>query len=158
MKSKGLAQQVVVAQRRQRAVELRIKGWSLARIAEELGYKGENTDIAVGKDVQRALKAAAEARNDTVETYRETEIARLDLLIKKATEILERNHYVWRDGEWLALEGERVIDDAVALQAIDRLERLSQSRRRLLGLDAPTQFETKNVHLFIEGVDMENLS
>ncbi|UOZ10530.1 hypothetical protein [Amycolatopsis sp. WQ 127309] len=139
-------------------MSLRVKGWSLAEIGTELEYGGQRPDIQAGVDIQRALTESREARQDAADSYREMELARLDSLILKVNEILERRHYIYREGEWLAIDGEKVIDDAIALQAIDRLEKLSASRRKLLGLDAPTMVQTTGVHLVIEGVDMDALS
>jgi transcriptional regulator len=154
----AISQEIDVSIRRAKALDLRTKGWSLQEIADELGYTPPNGATHVGNDIRRALEQARAARQDSADSYREQELARLDALVRKVNEILERNHYIYREGEWLALDGKKVVDDSIALQAIDRLEKLSASRRKLLGLDAPTMVQTTGVHVVFEGVDMSALS
>ncbi|MCE7081148.1 hypothetical protein [Streptomyces sp. ST2-7A] len=93
-----------------------------------------------------------------------TEVARLDDLLARTHSVLNRTHWVVHSGEIVyapidyvrddrgdialdeeghprATSVERLIDDAPVLAAIDRALKISESRRRLLGLDAPAKVE-----------------
>lgn len=107
---------VSAAERRRQAVQLRAMGRTFAEIAEALGYAGESG-----------------ARNAVNE-----QLARLESQDVKDADLLRR------------LEAERIdlarrsIAQAVMqgnLAAIDRWQRLSESFRKLYGLDAPAQLD-----------------
>jgi hypothetical protein len=49
-------------------------------------------------------------------------------------------------------------DDAPVLNAVDRLVKISESRRKLLGLDAPAKVQSEGtVRYSIDGVNPEDL-
>ncbi|GAA1281338.1 hypothetical protein [Saccharothrix xinjiangensis] len=114
--------QTEVAERRARAVQLRIAGASLDEIAAALNYGGSSTEsrrAAVSKDLKRAWEAAREAQAASAVELRELELARLDRIQR---------------GVWpMAVAGDTKAVRAV-LGVMDR-------RARLLGLDAPTRLE-----------------
>lgn len=104
------------AERDAEAAELRSQGLTFKQIADTLGI-----DIHSAYDaVQRALRAIVQ---EPAEELRRLELDRLDTLQRAAMDILERS------------------PDMGALQAVDRLLRISESRRKLLGLDAPTRVD-----------------
>lgn len=100
-------------ERQTRALELRRDGLTYREIAEKVGYKGPSSAY---RGIMAALRRTQQPPADAL---RKLELERLDLA---AAAIVEK-----------VLAGD--------LQAIDRWVRLSESRRRLLGLDAPARTE-----------------
>lgn len=124
-----------------RALALRRKGASYADIGRAVGFRSTSSAYDA---VRRALALESAEDRDTV---RKLELSKLDALERAAWKVLERFHYVVittgehagdivysppEDGDH-----EPLIDDAPVLAAIDRILRCSESRRRLLGIDAP---------------------
>lgn len=128
-------------QRAAQAARLRAKGWSYQRIADELGYADKSGAWVA---VQRVLK---ETIAEPAEELRQMERDRLDHLAEAAWAVLERQHVTVSNGRIVSLDGAPLPDDGPVLQAIDRLLRISESRRKLEGLDAPSRVS----------VDAENL-
>lgn len=134
------------------ALRLRAKSWTLRKIAEQLGYGNES-------NVRRAL-AAATSRIEApdVEHYRQVEDAKLDQLEAAARKVLEARHLVLHQGQAVTHDGRVVTDDGPVLAAVATLVRISESRRKLWGLDAPTKIESSGqVRYEVVGVDLENL-
>lgn len=127
------------ADRRVKALDLRKAGHSYRAIGAELG-------ISVAQahdDVQRALAALAKLERQTAEEYRALELARLDTLAVEAMRVLLATHPLISGGKVLSGftdEGTAIglTDDGPKLAAIEKLIRISESRRKLLGLDKPT--------------------
>ena len=117
------------AERDAEAARLRGRGLSYRAIAAEL-----KIDVHTAHDaVQRALRAiraegAAEART--------LELERLDLAQAAVMQALEAKHFTVNQGR-IIYHGEGPLTDwAPVLAAVDRLVKISESRRKLLGLDA----------------------
>ncbi|MGH2684167.1 MAG: hypothetical protein ACRDJP_01705 [Actinomycetota bacterium] len=165
------SQEAVIAKRRSEAVRLRGDGHPWQAIAYQLGYA---TPSAAANDVTRAREAALADLNESVKEIRDRELARLDMLYDAAVEVLLKRHVlvsggkVVRDIEVRENElGELIItgdtepltDDGPTLAAIATLRQLSESRRKLLGLDAPTRVESSGTVRFeIAGVDHQDLT
>jgi hypothetical protein len=139
------------------AAELRTQGYTLQQIADKQGIA---VSTAHGR-VDRALKAA---RSGPGEELQALELARLDALTREAVGVLQRNHVVVSHGKIITTvdpdTGKDVAlrDDAPTLQAIETLRRLSESRRKLLGLDAPASLSIAgSVTYELVGVDLELL-
>lgn len=114
------------------AYELRLTGLSIRDIAGRLGIPASTVHV-------RITTALRERVDPLVELYRAVELDRLDQLAVKAWEVLNADHVVVSNGR-VVLDpgtGQPMKDDAPVLQAIDRLIRITESRRKLLGLDAP---------------------
>lgn len=110
------------------AARLRAQAKSYREIA---AIQGVNVATAHNR-VKRALAAVPV---EAVADLRRVELERMDLLVAKAFDILEASHpYVSQGKVFYDLE-----DDGPKLQAIRELRQLSESRRKLLGLDAPIQ-------------------
>lgn len=124
---------LTAAERDATAADLRSKGWTYQRIADELHYadKGEAHHA-----VSRVLKATVREAGDAA---RAMEHERLDRLSEAAWTVLERQHITVSNGKVISLDGQPLPDDGPVLQAIDRLLRISESRRKLDGLDAPSR-------------------
>jgi IS30 family transposase len=105
------------AERRQQAFELRKRGVSYRGIGAELDI----SEAQAHRDVQRGLAQLAELERASAEEYRAMELARLDRAV-------------------LALAPKLRIGDP---QVVSTWIRLSESRRKLLGLDAPTAIDVQ---------------
>lgn len=129
------------AERDAKAARLRAQGHTYRHIAEELGFH----DLWHARDqIQKVLKETLQEAGDDL---RAAERDRLDRLSVAAWGVLDRQHITVSNGSVIRVDGEPLIDDAPTLQAIDRLLRISESRRKLEGLDAPARVS----------VDAENL-
>lgn len=123
------------------AAELRGEGLSYAAIAQRLGISRSHAWEAVQRAFRDTLAPAAQEA-------RAVELARLENAHDAALEVLLREHITVSHGRIVKDDdGNPIIDDAPILQAIDRIRALSESRRKLLGLDAPSRVS----------VDAENL-
>jgi hypothetical protein len=131
------AQAVGIAERRAKAVQMRIEGHSLRAIAETCGYKIASN---ASQDIGRALEQAVAEQTRSVEAYREEELQRLDALMLEAWTILRRDHLTVSHGKVVYDDatGQPILDDGPTLQAIDRVLKIQERRAKLLGLDAPT--------------------
>jgi hypothetical protein len=117
-----------------RATNLRAQGLNYQQIADRLnlGSRGKAHDA-----VQRCLR---DTLTPPADELRILEAERLDDLTRKAYEVLAADHIVTQHGKIVRDEdGEPVKDHELTLKAIDRILRLSDARRRLLGLDVPVR-------------------
>ncbi|PBC71566.1 hypothetical protein BX265_6176 [Streptomyces sp. TLI_235] len=139
------------AKRRATAAELRSRGRTYRQIAEELGI-----------DVHRAYDAVQKAMADVVREPAaaavEFELERLDEAHRRALEVLERRHITVSNGKAVEHDGKPLLDDGPVLAAIDRIVKISESRRKLLGLDQPAKQQISGgVTYEIVGIDPEDL-
>ena len=111
------------AERRVKAIELRKAGLSYRQIGEQLGVSEQQA----WRDVKKALADLAEMEQDHAREYRQLELERLDALLSPL---------------WLRARGRRIQHDDGTVEdvppdyaAVDRVMRLMEARRRLLGLD-----------------------
>jgi hypothetical protein len=104
--------------KQQQAVQLRVLGYTHQAIAKELGY---STPSASYKAVMRELNATARDHSESNEALRTLELKRLDQWLQSITP--------------QAVRGD--------LTAVNTAVRISESRRNLLGLDAPKQLEAR---------------
>ncbi|NUV54568.1 hypothetical protein G6W51_16950 [Streptomyces coelicolor] len=144
-----------VAVRRTELLKLRREGvrYDDPRV-ENLGYSSPD---AARKDLHRALEAHRDAEAAEVSVYRQLENERLDdelgrlaVLEDKVRQVLENRHILVNNGRVIldpATE-QPMEDDAIVLQAIDRLVKIEDARRRnaerrakLNGYDMPLQTE-----------------
>ena len=111
------------AERRVRAIELRKAGLSYRQIGEQLGVSEQQA----WRDVKKALADLAEMEQDHAREYRQLELERIDALLTSL---------------WVRARGRRIAHDDGTVEdvppdyaAVDRVMRLMEARRRLLGLD-----------------------
>jgi len=123
------------ADRRVKALDLRKSGAPYRAIAAQLNI----SEKTAHQDVQRALRTLAELELASADELRTMELLRLDKLTLEAARILSATHPYVAGGR--VLHG--LTDDGPKLQAIDRLLRISESRRKLLGLDAPQAIDVQ---------------
>lgn len=118
-----------------RAAELRGQGMTYAAIARELGVSTPNAWHAVRRAFRDTLMEPADQA-------RSVELARLEALHDKAMAVLERDHITVSHGRIIeGPDGTPLLDDGPRIQAINTLLRVSESRRKLLGIDAPQSLE-----------------
>lgn len=116
------------------AARLRSRSMGYREIGEQLGV----TTSAAHRMVERALAAIP---TEHAEAVRANELRKLDALERAALTVLEARHVTVSNGKLIYDGDEPLLDDAPVLNAIDRLLRVSESRRKLLGLDAPNRVE-----------------
>lgn len=153
------------------AAELRTAGWTYRRIAAELDMSVSSAHGAV----QRVLKETVREAGDDL---RALELERLDAELERLTDledaartVLDRKHVTVSHGRIIHTadpdtgEEQPLIDDGPVLQAIDRLIRIDEarrkngeSRRKLLGMDEPTKTSVSGAVTYtVTGVDLEQL-
>lgn len=114
------------------AARLRSRGLSYRQIAEQLGMSVSSAHDAV----RRAMAAViAEPASDAIAF----ELDRLDRMYQAALKVLESHHVTVSQGKVVELDGVPLEDDGPVLAAIDRMVKISESRRKLLGLDQPAK-------------------
>jgi len=143
--------QVFRAQRRAEACRLNVAGWSMERIFREAGL-GYTSKSQVGRDVKAALAEAIKEQNLAAEELRAKELMIIESALAEANRIMQKVHVAHGNGRIVRREVEQpdgsvtfedVIDDGPNLAAADRLIRYSESRRKLLGLDAPAKISAE---------------
>ena len=156
------AQRAVLADRRAKLVQYRIEGRRYIDVYEELGYSSPND---ASRDFNRILETNIAEQRTSLEVYREIEVLRLDgelerlnTLYAKVEAILEREHVTVSVGRVVELNGEPIPDEGPFLQAVDRLLRIDDARRKnaerrskLLGLDSAQRVEV----LTIDAIDQQ---
>jgi hypothetical protein len=132
------------------AADRRGDGWHYKDIAEGLGISISAAHDAVERAYHRTLNAPAERA-------RAVQRARLERIHEAAMEVLERKHITVSHGRIIAGEdSEPLLDDGPVLQAVDRLLRISESLRKLEGLDAPSRVSIDAEHLGQEVAELLN--
>lgn len=106
-------------QKRADAIRLRIGGSSYDQIADQLGYANRSAAFKAVEAGRLAILAEPAGELITYETER------LDAMQATAWQVLDK--------------AKASGDHELALKAIDRVVRICESPRRLLGLDAPTR-------------------
>lgn len=142
------------AERDRHAAELRAEGWKLDDIATELGFSTRSNALAA---IRRALRDIVRG---PAEQLLAMEAERLDTLYEEALNVLQRDHVMVSHGKVIkGDDGKPMLDDGPKLAAIDRLVRVRESYRRLLGLDQPAKVQVSGgVRYEVVGVDPEDLT
>lgn len=136
------------AERREIALRLSIAHWSYDRIVRERPDLGYNNRQSVHNDIKAALKEYRERQDLAAADL----IAKQELLLGEAIavahEIMNTHHVAHGNGRVVRREIEQpdgsiifedVLDDGPRLAAANTLKALSESYRKLRGLDAPTK-------------------
>lgn len=171
------AESLETAQRDAEATRLKKRGLSYREIAAELGC-----DVSTAyRGVQRTLQATREGAAEDAADIRAMELERLEDMRALVMEVLDREHVTVSNGRiirrqigWerddageIQTDGEGkpigiyedLPDDAVILNAVDRLLRISESIRRLTGTDAEKKINLSGgVTYEVVGVDVADLS
>ena len=121
------------------AIRLRTESKSIRQIAQVLGV----TNSIAWNMIQTGMK---QHNAEPTDVLRQLEIQKLDNLEQAVLTVLMVNS-----------ESEDTNGQMRALQAVDRLIKLSETKRKLLGLDSPTVVETKPIELRLNGVDISDV-
>jgi hypothetical protein len=124
------------ADRDAKACRLRVQGLSYDQIAQALGFRDRS---GARRAVQRAL--AATVREDAMELVA-LETERLDDVTRHLQRVITARHYALTPSGQLARNpetGELLADYGPVIAAARELRQVSESRRKLLGLDAPAK-------------------
>jgi hypothetical protein len=133
------------AERDAQAARLRAEGKTYTQIANTLGWS--HASVA-RRAVQRALVAVVQEAGDELRTL---ELERLNLLLDKAWQVMERVHFAHSAGRLITINGAPVEDSGPTLNAMDRILKVMERRAKLLGLDAPVKHE----HMTLDVIDAE---
>lgn len=134
------------------ALDLRSKGYTYKAIGVEMGIDIK-TAFEFVKKGQRAIVAEPAKRVVKMEEQR------LDDALRRVMAILDGDHVMVQQGRVVLHDGQPLPDQELILKAIDRLVRISESRRKLLGLDAATKVDVEaGVKYEIVGVDPADLT
>jgi hypothetical protein len=153
------------AERDAECARLRNRGLTFRKIAKELGI-----DVRTAHDgVQRAMRAVlvtegAAAREQQLEKLN-AQLVRLDDAEQVVIRVMERHHITVQQGQVIRIDGQPLRDDAPTLQAVDRLLKIEDQRRKigeriaaLLGLNAATKMSVDGaVKYEIVGIDPADL-
>ena len=124
-------------EKRKRALELRLKGYSYPMISDALNvstaYAWKLVDTALSKITQEPSEAVIKQ-----------ELMRLDDLYTKAYDVLEGLHLYVNSGEVVYHDGNALTDTGPVLHAIDRCLKIAKRRADLLGLDKPAKHAFTN--------------
>lgn len=141
-------------------MRLHLAGHNWQDVADTLGYASRG---AACKDVGIALKQLRAEQDEVAGEYRAIELARLDDALAVCHRILHEEHVAHSGGNivYREIDGQLVplADSAPSLAAADRIVKISESRRKLLGLDAPVKQEISadtTVH-YVVGVEAAEL-
>jgi len=151
----GIAQQARVVE----AIQLRLQYRTWSEIAEQLGWGGH---AAVSAAVKREMERRRAQMDDSLDELRTREFDRLEALGREALAVLEKDHLVVNAGRvvFYGPEGQErpLLDDAPKLAAINTLIKVSESLRKLLGLDAASKVDAAvTVQYTIKGIPEDEM-
>lgn len=132
MATKQFSRDADVITRDVQAAHLRAQGWTYDVIGRELGLSKSGAFRAV----QRVLRTI---QVEAADELRKIEGHRLQQALAKAFEVMNAPHPVVSNGR----KFDELLDAAPILGAIREIRHLSESIRRLYGLDAPTKAEVR---------------
>lgn len=141
--------------------QMRIRGFTMREISERsadecpIGRHMSLATVANRINAELAAKPAASAAQ-----LRDLELSKLDDYERKLREVIERKHYKWQAGDVVrdSETGEALTDDAPIMSAVRELNRISERRAKLLGIEAPQQIVSDaTIRYEIVGVDLDKL-
>jgi hypothetical protein len=121
-RARAIAKQLDAAEKKRKALEMRLQGASYPTIAKELGYKSHSSAYDV------VMAAIAEIPAEPAEKVKALELHKLDRLEVKANQGLLRSQKDGKPGDprW-----------------IDVLTKIGERRSKLKGLDVPTRIDAQ---------------
>ena len=170
----------LVAERRTRALTYNNQGYSYRQICHELMPDEYNSEAQVATDIRRALDQRLKALAAPADEKIAQQLERLEHALTRVHEVMNRKHYHVAGGKVatriveyltddegnikldddcnpLAKKVEELVDDAPILAAVDRAIKISESTRRLLGLDKPTKVDVTGTVQHQYGVEIDDV-
>lgn len=129
MSSDNIAQDAADAERRTKAIRLRVRGAHWNEIAERCGYPSA---AAALRDVGEAMAAATQRAEETADQMRNTAQLRLESLLSDTLDMLDADAPFVYDEHGNSFQPD---DRAVKLRAVDEARRLVESIAKLNKLD-----------------------
>jgi DNA polymerase III psi subunit len=133
-----------LALRRQKSLELRLKGYQLREIAAIVGVSAQ----LVQHDIKLLINANMSEQD--IVTARALEEERLDKVLRIAVAISEG-----RANPELRLKANE--DQELRLKAIDRIQRIVNQRATLLGLNAPVRHDVMVTERTQQDIELEQM-
>lgn len=136
---------------------MRLQYHTWPQVAEALNWNdGRSAMQAVRREQERRMAMV----DESLDQLRDQEMHRLEALGLAALRVLENKHVivnagqiVTEDGTPVLLGGTPILDDGPALAAVNTLVKVSESLRKLLGLDAATKVDAAvTVQYTIHGI------
>ena len=145
---------VLYGDRASLALSMRTDYAPWAEIAEVCGYVNEQTAFLAVKALMAKRQVTLDEQVDHV---RIRELERLERMAAEAQKVMATPHYLVSAGKVVkhGPEGDEreLLDDGPTLAAIDRLVKISDARRKLLGLDAPEKVKNEvTLHYTVSGI------
>jgi hypothetical protein len=138
---------VIAAERRAKAVGMRRDGHTYNEIGTAMGVSRQ----AAAELVHKAL---LETMTEPAQEVRQLEVERYDEMFRIAWREMHTDHVVLYQGQVVKDdEGNKLVDSAPKLAAMDRLIKIAEQRAKLLGLNAPV-----SVNLSTDALTAELLS
>lgn len=139
-----------------RAIDLRRRHATWQEVATDCGYADR---ASAYNAVNREMKRRAADLETDVDALRQQETERLDYLAQRALAVLENPHYVVSGGKIVnGPDGNPLLDDGPILTAATALVRISESYRRLHGLDSAQKVEAAvSVTFTIQGIGEQEM-
>lgn len=132
------------------------EGWTLVAIGKELGIGKSSVKEAIDRIMYATTSSATEqARN--------RQRMRLELAHEAAMEVLEATHITVSHGKVITIKDDDgkdvpLTDHGPILAALDRIVKISESARKLDGLDQPSQVEhSGDIRYEVVGIAPEDL-
>lgn len=141
-------------ERRTEVMRLRRHGQTFEAIGDRLGITRQRAHQLYW-DTLKKIPA------QEVAEYRAEQAERLDDMLARAYEVLERKHITVSNGKVIYHEDKPLEDDAPTLMAIKTVLAIEERRARLFGLDTPVVQKVAGdvtVTYSFEGVDLDGLT
>jgi hypothetical protein len=119
-------------------------GWTFQQIADALQVAGKSRAYLY---VKRGLAITGAPTEAAAAEARAIHRARLEMATEAALQVLENPHVTVSNGQIVRLDGQPLPDDGPVLAALDRIVKISESLRRLDGVDAASKSEITNINL-----------
>jgi hypothetical protein len=113
-------------------------GWTFEQIAEALEVAGRSRAYLY---VKRGLAITGAPVEAAAAEARAIHRARLEMATEAALQVLENPHVTVSNGQIIRVDGKPLPDDGPVLAAIDRIVKISESLRKLDGIDAATKVD-----------------
>jgi hypothetical protein len=113
-------------------------GWTFQQIADALQVAGRSRAYLY---VKRGLAVTGAPTEAAAAEARAVHRARLEMATEAALQVLENPHVTVSNGQIVRLDGQPLPDDGPVLAAIDRIVKISESLRKLDGVDAATKID-----------------